>query len=72
MRLLSSWLLLVLASKCVALLGDALLSSLASSLGLCTLGVHLCLELLLTLLLGLGLVDLQQSQSVCCIWFCGA
>lgn len=58
MRLLSGWFLLVLASKCVALLGDTLLSPFAGSLGLRTLGVHLCLELLLTLLLGLGLVDL--------------
>jgi hypothetical protein len=37
---------------------NTLLSPLAGSLGLCTLGVHLFLEQTLTLLLGLGLVNL--------------
>jgi hypothetical protein len=41
-----------------SLLCDTLLSPLTGSLGLSTLGVHLFLENLLTLLLGLGLVDL--------------
>ena len=58
------WLLL-LAGKSVPLGGNTLLSPLAGSLGLCALGVHLCLELLLTGLLGLGLVDLRRL-SVCC------
>jgi hypothetical protein len=37
---------------------NTLLSPLAGSLGLCALGVHLLLEQTLTLLLGLGLVNL--------------
>jgi hypothetical protein len=44
--------------QCVALGHQALLSPLASSLGLCTLGVHLLLENPLALLLGLGFVNL--------------
>ena len=51
---------LVLASKLVALGLDTLLSPLARGLGLGTLGVHLLLELDLTGLLGLGLVDLYR------------
>ena len=44
LHLLSRW-LVVLAGKCGSLLLDTLLSPLAGSLGLRTLGVHLCLEL---------------------------
>ena len=51
-------LLLVLGSESGSLLLDTLLSALAGGLGLGTLGVHLLLELGLTSLLGLGLVDL--------------
>ena len=52
---------LVVARKLVPLGLDALLSPLAGGLGLGALGVHLLLDLLLALLLGLGLVDLQIS-----------
>lgn len=48
----------VVAGKRVPLRVHALLSPLAGGLRLRTLGVHLLLQLLLTLLLGLGLVDL--------------
>ena len=58
--LLSAGLWLVLAGKRIALLLHTLLSPLAGGLGLRTLRVHLCLELLLTRLLGLGLVNLQR------------
>jgi hypothetical protein len=51
--------LLNLTGQSISLGLDTLLSSLACSLGLRTLGVHLLLENSLTLLLGLGLVDLQ-------------
>lgn len=54
---------LVLASKSVSLGVDTLLSPLAGSLGLRTLGVHLLLEGTLALCLGLGLVDLQTLVS---------
>lgn len=50
--------LLVVAGHRLPLLLDALLSPLAGGLGLRTLGVHLLLEGLLALGLGLGLVDL--------------
>ena len=53
---------LLLARHLVPLGLDALLSPLARRLGLCALGVHLVLDLLLTLLLGLGLVDLQTMN----------
>jgi hypothetical protein len=53
-------LLLVTTDQSVALLLNTLLSSLTSSLGLRTLGVHLLLQDTLTLLLGLGLVDLTS------------
>ena len=53
---MSGW--LVLADQGLSLGLDTLLSPLAGSLGLRTLGVHLGLESLLTLLLGLGLVNL--------------
>ena len=49
---------LVLANELLSLLLDALLSPLAGGLGLRALGVHLGLQSLLALLLGLGLVDL--------------
>jgi hypothetical protein len=52
-------LLFLLALQRLPLSGDSLLSPLAGSLGLCTLGVHLVLEDLLALLLGLGTVDLE-------------
>jgi hypothetical protein len=56
-------LLLVGSSKSVPLGLNSLLSPLSGSLGLCTLGVHLFLEDSLTLLFGLGLVDLLHCQS---------
>jgi hypothetical protein len=56
--LLLGGLLLFLAGKSVPLLLHTLLSPLAGSLGLRTLGVHLVLEGLLAGSLGLGLVDL--------------
>ena len=52
--------LLTLTSQSISLGLDSLLSSLSGSLGLCTLDVHLLLEDSLTLLLGLGLVNLYQ------------
>jgi hypothetical protein len=52
-------LLLVVGSESGLLLLDTLLSALAGGLGLGTLGVHLLLELGLTGLLGLSLVDLS-------------
>ena len=66
---LSAGLWLVLAGKRIALLLHTLLSSFASGLGLGTLGVHLGSELVLTGLLGLGLVDLfsQSIMSSCLI-----
>lgn len=54
--------LLVLAGKGIPLGSDTLLSPLAGSLGLRALGVHVRLDLLLTSLLGLGLVDLIGSS----------
>lgn len=51
-------LLLLLASKSVPLRREALLSPLACSLGLGTLGIHLLLDNVLASLLGLGLVNL--------------
>lgn len=51
---------LLLGHKSLPLGRDTLLPPLAGSLGLGTLGVHLLLEDPLTLLLGLGLVDLQK------------
>ena len=66
--LLGLLLLVVTASQSVALLLDTLLSSLTSSLGLRTLGVHLLLEDTLARLLGLGLVNLQSSQYCCHIY----
>lgn len=51
---------LILASESVSLGLDALLSPLTSRLGLCTFGIHLFLEDPLTLLLGLGLVNLDE------------
>lgn len=53
-------LLLVVGSKSGLLLLDTLLSALAGGLGLGTLGVHLLLELGLTGLLGLSLMDLSN------------
>jgi hypothetical protein len=62
MLLAIPYLLLVLARKRSPLLLHTLLSPLASRLGLRTLCVHLLLEMPLTGLLGLGLVDLMNSQ----------
>lgn len=53
---------LVLASESSTLLLHALLPPLAGGLGLRTLGVHLLLQDPLAGLLGLGLVDLGESQ----------
>ena len=50
--------LLLLGGESVSLLLDTLVAALAGGLGLGTLGVHLLLELGLTSLLGLSLVDL--------------
>jgi hypothetical protein len=52
------------SEKLVALLLDPLLSPLAGSLGLGTLGIHLLLEDALTGLLGLGLVDLDSLSAL--------
>jgi hypothetical protein len=49
---------LLATSQSTALGLHTFLPSLAGSLGLCTLGVHLLLQDALTLLLGLGLVNL--------------
>ena len=56
-------LLLRLASQRVPLCLNTLLSPLARCLGLVTLGLHFFLQNTLTLLLGLGLVDL--CRKVC-------
>jgi hypothetical protein len=58
--------LLFLADKSISLGEDTLLSSFAGSLGLGTLGVHFFLEGTLTLLLGLGLVDLIGLVNITC------
>lgn len=56
----------LLTSQSISLGEDTLLSSLTGSLGLGTLSVHLLLEDTLTLLLGLGLVDLfSECQYIC-------
>jgi hypothetical protein len=52
------------SEELVALLQDPLLSPLAGSLGLGTLGIHLLLEDALTSLLGLGLVDLYPLSAL--------
>jgi hypothetical protein len=57
-------LLLLLALDGSTLVLDALLSPLAGSLGLRTLGVHLLLELGLAGGLGLGLVNLHESLDI--------
>lgn len=54
----------LLTSQSISLGEDTLLSSLTGSLGLGTLSVHLLLEDTLTLLLGLGLVDLFFEMSI--------
>ena len=64
MRLCLGLLFLLLALQRLSLGLHTLLSPLAGSLGLSTLGVHLVLEDLLTRLLGLGLVDLVMSVSI--------
>ena len=51
---------LLFASQRLSLRLDPLLSPLAGSLGLCTLGVHFVLDDLLTLSLSFGLVDLHR------------
>ena len=53
---------LLAAGDRVPLARDALLSPLPGSLGLRALGIHLLLDDPGTLLLGLGLVDLQERQ----------
>ena len=57
-------LFLSLTSQSVSLGLDAFLSSLTGSLGLRTFGIHFFLEDSLTLLLGLGLVDLSRIVSL--------
>ena len=57
------WLLVVFAQHGVLLLLLALQPPLARRLVLRTLGVHLLLDLALTLLLGLGLVDLHTMHQ---------
>lgn len=52
-----------IAKEGFPLLGDSLLATLASSLGLLSLGVHLLLEDTLAGLLGLGLVDLRKQSE---------
>ena len=54
--------LLIRTSQCIPLLRHTFLSPLARSLGLVALGLHLLLQNTLTLLLGLGLVDLRAAQ----------
>ena len=61
--LLLRLLLLHLASQRIPLCLNTLLSPLACCLGLVALGLHLLLQDTLTLLLGLGLVDLQRGLS---------
>lgn len=56
----------LLTSQSISLGEDTLLSSLTGSLGLGTLSVHLLLEDTLTLLLGLGLVDLFSACQYIC------
>lgn len=56
-------LLLHLASQRIPLGLNTLLSPLTCCLGLVALGLHLLLQDTLTLLLGLGLVDLQRGLS---------
>lgn len=51
--------LLVLSRQHSPLGRDALLSSLTCRLGLCALGVHLFFQYTLTVLFGLGFVDLE-------------
>ena len=62
--LLGSLLLLLLALDGSTLVLDALLSPLAGSLGLRTLGVHLLLELGLAGGLSLGLVNLDRLLDI--------
>jgi len=64
--LLGSLLLLALDGSTLVL--DALLSPLAGSLGLRTLGIHLLLELGLAGSLGLGLVNLQELLDIMYQW----
>jgi hypothetical protein len=54
--------LLVVTSQSITLSLDSLLSPLSGCLRLRTLGIHLLLEYPLTLLLSLGLVDLEAGQ----------
>ena len=58
----------LLTSQSISLGEDTLLSSLTGSLGLGTLSVHLLLEDTLTLLLGLGLVDLFSKCQYICLY----
>jgi len=57
-------LLLAALLACQALLGDTLLPPLSRSLGLRTLGIHLFLEDPLTLLLGLGLMNVFDESTL--------
>lgn len=53
--------LLLLAELCLLLGRRSLLLPLAGGLGLCTLGVHLVLDVLLSGCLSLGLVNLNKA-----------
>jgi hypothetical protein len=57
------FLLWLVCHQCLPLRRHTLLSPLACSLGLRTLGIHLFFEDTLTLLLSLGLVDLESNLS---------
>lgn len=61
--LLRPLVLLVSSKRCIPLLLDTLQLPVAGSLGLVALGLHLLLQDTLTLLLGLGLVDLMRQES---------
>ncbi len=61
---LGDW--LILAGQSVPLRLDALLSSLAGSLGLGTFGIHLLLERSLAGSFGFGFVDLKRMSCQCC------
>lgn len=55
--------LLVIRQQGISLCRHSLHLALTSGLGLGTLGVHLVLECLLTLLLGLGTVNLDKKKN---------
>ncbi len=64
LRLLRLLLLLVTSKRCISLLLDTLHLPVAGCLGLVALGLHLLFQDTLTLLLGLGLVNLVRQESV--------